>query len=335
MQHMNTNLALIVFKLMTSHRGWRVDELMRELDIKDRTYRKYRLRLQEEFEPLTKSDGTSLIQEVVDGDARYLRVVNVAARGWADEDFIARVAALHFAARIMRFLEGTELGDAIDAFLCEFTHSMRDRKTLLGDVLNHANRMFYEIPDAPKDYSAKGEIIHTILRAMLLCKRVEVEYDSASLRGAWEMTLEPLTLASHRSALYVIARAKGYEDIRMYAVDRILRAEALAEQFEYPSVVKYDPDTYIGGSWGLFRGEEGEQHEFDLVFTNKRWLKMFLQERRWHDSQRFEELDDGRLRMTFTVTSDREVWPWIRGFGDDVEVRSPTFEPPVSEADQA
>lgn len=324
MSHMNLNLARIIFRLMTSHRGWRVDDLMRELDIQPRTYRKYRRRLQLEFTPLMKSDGTSLIQEVVDGEEVYLRVVEVAERGWSDEDFIARVAALHFAVRLLRFLKGTEVGDAIESFMGEFEHSMRDRKTMLGEVLHHADRMFYEIPDAPKDYGDKGEVIRTLLRSMLLGQRVAVEYDSASLRGAWEMTLEPLTLASHRSALYLIARAKGYDDIRMYAVDRVQWAKPVVEKFEYPSSVKYDPETYTAGSWGLFRGEDGEEHAFEVVFADKRWLKMFVQERRWHKSQHFEELDDGRLRMTFTVTSDREVWPWIRGFGDDVEVISPT-----------
>ncbi len=323
MDHMNLNLARIVLRLMTSHRGWRVDDLMAQLGIKDRTYRKYRHRLQTEFEPLMKGDGTSLIQEVVEGEAIYLRVVEVAEKSWADEDFIARVAALHFAVRILRFLKGTEVGDAIDSFLGEFQHSMRDRKTMLGEVLHHADRMFYEIPDAPKDYGDKGEIIRTVLRAMLLCKRVEVEYNSASLRGAWGMTLEPLTLASHRSALYLIARAQGYEDIRMYAVDRILTAKETTERFEYPSTVKYDPDTYIAGAWGLFRGEADEQHDFELIFADKRWLQMFVQERRWHKSQVFAPLDDGRLRMSFSVSSDKEVWPWILGFGDDVEVVRP------------
>lgn len=323
-QNTNLNLALIVFKLMTNHKGWRVDSMQRELKIEPRTYRKYRLRLQSEFKPLQKRGGRSLIQEVGEGDAKYLRIVNVRESGWSDEDFVARVAALHFAVRILGFLKGTEVGDAIDTFLGEFQHSMRDRKTLLGDVLHHADRMFFEIPDAPKDYSTKGPLLHELLRAMILCRRVMVEYDSASQGRAATYPLEPLTLASHRSALYVIARSPKYDHIRMYAVDRFLSIEMLDEKFEYPSTAKYDPDSYTRGAWGVFRGEEGEAHEFELVFANKRWLRMYLTERRWHSTQQFTELEDGRLRMTFKTSSDREVWPWIRGFAEDVEVVRPT-----------
>ena len=324
MSHTNLNLARIVYRLMYSDRGWKVDDLMSALGIKERTYRKYRLRLQTEFEALRGDDGKSLVQEVSDGEARYLRVVEVGSKSWSDEDFVARVAALHFSVRLLSFLKGTEIGTAIESFLAEFNHTLHDRKTLLGEVLNNADRMFYEIPDAPKQYDSKGGIIQTVIRAMMLRKRVRVEYDSASLRGAWTMTLEPLTLASHRSALYLIARAEGYEDFRMYAVGRILTAEATSQRFEYPSRAKYDPDRYIGGSWGVFRGEEGEQHEFELLFADKRWLQMFVRERRWHASQEFTSLEDGRMRMTFVVSSDKEVWPWIRGFGDDVEVVRPS-----------
>ena len=298
---------------------------MQTLGIKERAYRNYRRRLQTEFPPFLRPDGTSRIEEVKVGEVKYLRLVDVGEHGWSDADFVARVTALHFAVRLLSFLEGTEIGDAMGAFFDEFKHTLRDREWLLGGVLDHADRMFYEVPAAPKDYSSKGEVIKTIIRAMMLNKRVAVRYQSASLPVDYESLIEPLTLATHRSALYIFARRKGYDDVRMYAVDRFLAAEPTEQNFEYPSRVVYTPEQYVEGSWGIWRGGEGERHEFELVFANKRWLKMFLQERRWHQTQKFLELDDGRLRMTFVVSSDKEVWRWIRGFEDDVEVVAPVL----------
>lgn len=319
----NLNYARIVYRLLTNPRGWRIDDLRDHLNITERTYRKYRLRLQDHFEPLMRRDGSSMVQEVTDGSSKYLRILDLPELGWSDDDFVARVAALYFSARLLSFVQGTEIGAAIESFLHDFHHSMRDRKTLLRDVLHNAERMFYEIPDAPKDYSDKDDVVRTFLKAVLMTRRVAVTYNSASRSRPWDLVLEPYTLASHRSALYLIAKTDAYDDIRIYAIDRFLKAELTDQKFDYPSSVRYDPAEYISGSWGLFRGDGNERHEFELVFDDKRWLKMFLQERRWHESQEFEELDDGRLRMTFTVTSDREVWPWIRGFGGDVEVRKP------------
>lgn len=324
----NFNLAWIVYRMVTSHRGVRVDEIRSHLGISGRTYRSYRLQLQREFPLLKRPDGSSCVEEVSEGSVKYLRIVDLPDNAWSDADFIARVAALHFARRLLNFFEGTEVADAISAFLSDFEHRMKDRKYLLGETLRHADRMFYEIPDAPKDYSDKRLEVQTILRAMLLTRQIEVEYDSASLKGPWGMVLQPLTLASHRSALYLIARHEDYDDIRMYAVDRFRKVEMTDEKFEYPSRVSYDPESYVASSWGLFRGDDDEQHEFELLFEDKRWLKMFLKERRWHRSQELEELDDGRLRMTFEVSSPKEVWRWIRGFGDDVDVVRP--DPPES-----
>src|SRR5579872_2998547 len=58
------NLARIVFRLMTSPRGWDVRGLKRELRISDRTYRKYRKTLQDRFVPLFNGKGQTLVREV-------------------------------------------------------------------------------------------------------------------------------------------------------------------------------------------------------------------------------------------------------------------------------
>ena len=57
------NPATIVHRLLTNARGWEVQDLCDELEIADRTYRKYRQLLQEEFLPLIRR-GKGLVQEV-------------------------------------------------------------------------------------------------------------------------------------------------------------------------------------------------------------------------------------------------------------------------------
>ena len=48
-----------------------------------------------------------------------------------------------------------------------------------------------------------------------------------------------------------------------------------------------------------------------------------VSETRWHTSERIEELEDGGLLWTATVAEPREMLPWIRGWGAEVEVLSP------------
>ena len=48
-----------------------------------------------------------------------------------------------------------------------------------------------------------------------------------------------------------------------------------------------------------------------------------VSETRWHTSERIEELENGGLLWTATVAEPREMLPWIRGWGAEVEVLSP------------
>ncbi len=43
----------------------------------------------------------------------------------------------------------------------------------------------------------------------------------------------------------------------------------------------------------------------------------------WHASQQIVDLPDGRLLWTARIAEPREMYPWIRGWGADVEVLEP------------
>lgn len=315
------NLARIVHRLLTDSRGWRTDVLISELGIKDRTYRKYRKILTEQFEPFLSDDGTSLVREVSDGESKYLRLVYGKDFMISDHSFVSRIAALYFAQQLLGFVGQTPIGVASSDILADFKARIRERKHLVDDVLSNVDRMFFQLPDAPKDYSNKQDVIRELLSCLIFRRAVKLRYSSAAFAEI-SIEVEPYTLAVYRSALYLIGRGID-EEIRIYAVDRILSVEKTKRRFTYPPVGTYSPETYTEGSFGIFRSDSSQQIEFELIFKDERWLKLYVRERRWHPTQRFEDLEDGRLRMTFRVNTDVEVWPWIRQFGENVEVISP------------
>jgi predicted DNA-binding transcriptional regulator YafY len=316
------NLASIVHVLLTDPRGYRVDRLMGDLGIQPRTYRKYRDLLRNRFGPFRRRDGTSRVEEVVDGPHRYLRLVAV-EETTVGERFAPRVAAVHLARELMAFLGETDVGVAMRDLVAELESRTADHAYVFREFLPNLDRLFYQVPYAPKDYSAQGETLRVVLEALVYRRRLELEYDSAS-RGLAVMPVEPLSLAAHRGGLYLIARHVSFEQPRTFAIDRIRGVKKSGERFLYPPAHVYHPRDYTEGCFGIFREPDGGSPiDVELVFVDKRWLKLDLTERRWHPTQRFEELSDGRLRMTFTVNTLVEVWPWIRSFGDDVEVVKP------------
>ena len=327
----NLNLAIIVHRVLTHRRGWRVDLLMDELKIKQRTYRKYRKLLCEEFTPFLDDKGQRLIVEERDGDYRWLRL-RLETSALTNTDLPAQISALHFARNTLRFLRDTDIGSAADGLLEALESNVRERHAATH-MLRNLDRLLYFVPDSPKDYTGRSSVVRTLLSALFVSRRVRLTYDAANSSHT-ERDVEPLSLVSWRSGLYLLARSADNLHIKTYAVDRIERVSVLPVVFNYPSRVNFAPASFTNGGFGIFHQADAEPQKVELVFADIKWLKVYLKERRWHETQQFDELPDGRLKMTFEVAGMTEVWPWIRSFGTDVEVLQPVGEVPSGYSEQ-
>lgn len=334
------NFARIVHRLMTDARGWRVDDLKTELELADRTWRKYRLELQDTFEPFWDSDGQSLIREENRGEHRYVFLHRpLGAIGASDDGFRARLAAMYFARKMFGYLSRTPIGAQIQELLQRFEESFRDM-VAVEHFLRHVDRKLYVVESAYKSYEGLEDTLSALVHATLGELLIDTVYTSAMGDERSERTqrLMPLSLVLARGALYLLARPvrEGDDDppVLTYAIDRFDRVEVTDIGFDYPSRVSFDPESFFDGHFGIFQRRGGESITVELIFADIVWLKTFLTERTWHPAQRFEELDDGRLRMTFPVSSMDRVWPWIRSFGEDVEVIRPAGDVPMSAAAQ-
>lgn len=113
----------------------------------------------------------------------------------------------------------------------------------------------------------------------------------------------------------------GYDDyagaMRTFKLDRLDRAQMLDESYEIPP--DFDPQAYLATAWGIMTGETVATVE--LEFTPR--VAALVKERRWHASQEIDELENGGLLLTVQVSEPREMLPWIRSWGGDVEVLEP------------
>jgi predicted DNA-binding transcriptional regulator YafY len=318
------NLAKIVHRLLVDPRGWRVDALREELGIAPRTYRKYRSELQNHFDGVLDRKNRLRIVEVQDGEARYLRIQPSSSPAEKGDGFFVRVAALDLMARMFGFTRGTELKASVDSLRADFLDTVEDKPFFIADRLRHVGRMIHHLPDAPKRYDGRGPLIDKTLRAIFNCRTLRFQYEAADGARARKHRVEPLTLLHWRESLYLIARYKPGDRVYLFAVDRMSDARVGSSKFKYPPASEYDPETLFEGAFGIFQRPDDTPTEVVLVFAARKWLHRYLRERTWHPTQAFEALDDGRLRMTFRVGSMVEVDPWIRSFGDDVEVLEPS-----------
>lgn len=71
--------------------------------------------------------------------------------------------------------------------------------------------------------------------------------------------------------------------------------------------------------FGLMPGEQ-----FTAVVEAEARVVPYLKERTWSSDQKFEDLDDGRVRLAFSATSEEEVVRWGLGFAGQVVLLEPT-----------
>lgn len=116
---------------------------------------------------------------------------------------------------------------------------------------------------------------------------------------------------------YVIGYDDSVQEMRTFKLDRLERAQMLDEVYTIPA--KFDPQAYLASAWGIMTGERAVK--VVLEFSAK--IASIVKERRWHASQEIDELEEGGLLLSVQVGEPREMLPWIRSWGGEVEVLEP------------
>lgn len=107
----------------------------------------------------------------------------------------------------------------------------------------------------------------------------------------------------------------------MFKVDRIRKAQLLDEFFTRP--VDFDPETYLGQSWGIMRGEARDPEDVVLHFDTE--AGNWVAEEYWHPSQTIEYLPDGSIKFMLHIAVTPEFINWILYYGERVTVVSPQW----------
>jgi|GEM_PF-1019927 len=346
--------AMLVFRLMTEPRGVPLDDLQREFGIADRTWRKDRSEFRGAFEPfLDRSTGEPLVEEVTHGDSDrvYMRLKpGYLDKGPSSQGFRARITAMLMIREMMGFVSGTPLGEEIEQIIEELEGSISNA-VAFKHLRRDGDRKLHVVEEAPVNFGQESnEIIEQLLQATLNEERIRIEYTSglAGQQRTNTFELEPLSLVSCRGALYLMGRrltvknidldppAEEYaRDVRTFSIQRIDSVELTGESFDYPRRGQFDPDTFFDGHFGIYqRRDRARKVDVELIFKGSPWLKVYLQERTFHPTQRFEDLGEEGLKMRMTVSSMERVWPWIRSFGDDIEVLQPKGKIPMTMDEQ-
>ncbi len=147
--------------------------------------------------------------------------------------------------------------------------------------------------------------------------KVQLHYRSPRSGKLRKRILAPYALEPTPSGIYVIGFDAWAKDIRTFKLDRLEKASVLPDRFSVPD--SFDLEKHLATSWGIMAGETVE--EVVLQFTPP--VTPHVYERQWHPSQTLEKGEDGGCTLRLQIAQPKEMQPWIRGWGAQVEVLAP------------
>ncbi len=161
-------------------------------------------------------------------------------------------------------------------------------------------------------------------RALAEKRQVEMEYLTPGEDGTPKIKVrkvEPYAVFPYGRSWHLVAFDHLSKEVRTFKIDRIQQAKMLDEF--YTMVQEFNLEEYLGDNWGIIRNPSTKVEEVSLLFDALagRWVS----EETWHKSQVNEMLEDGQVRVRFTVGVTEEMINWLLYYGEHVYVEQPLW----------
>jgi predicted DNA-binding transcriptional regulator YafY len=148
-------------------------------------------------------------------------------------------------------------------------------------------------------------------------RKVQIAYCSPKGNTLHERIISPYTLEPTDAGIYVIGHDEASGEIRTFKLERLQTAHVLPNPYTIPD--DFDAEVHLAHSWRIMTGEDPV--EVVLYFIAD--ATPYIRERTWHPSQNIESALDGGLTLRLCIAEPREMLPWIRSWGAQVEVIAP------------
>jgi len=148
-------------------------------------------------------------------------------------------------------------------------------------------------------------------------RKVRIGYHSLFGEGVIDTELSPYHLLYNQRAWYVLGYSSLHKSVRTFKLNRIRQIQMLDKCFVDGD--DFDLSDYVGRAWSLI--PEGRIYNVKLRFLPK--VAGNVAEVQWHSTQMVRFEDDGSAIVEFRVDGLGEIFWWILGYGDQVQVLSP------------
>lgn len=148
-------------------------------------------------------------------------------------------------------------------------------------------------------------------------RKVQITYCPPNGEPVRERVIAPYTMEATDAGIYVIGHDEASGEIRTFKLERLQDARVLSEPYAIPD--DFDAAIYLENSWRIMTGDQ----PVEVILRFNPDAAPYVRERTWHPSQEIESDSDGSLTLRLCIAEPREMLPWIRSWGAQVEVLAP------------
>ena len=296
----------VLHALESSRHGATISALATELGVTTRTIRRDLAALQEAGFPLFDD------RDEESGGVRW-RLGGQLLKGLETGFTLPELCALYLSRNLLEAVAATpfqrDLGLALARLEKLLSPRLRTFLDRLPGVLTAKAG-----PRAREAESSDG-IVGRLLEAILHYRVATMRYDSVSSGVVKDYLMHPYRMAFAQGGLYLLAYVPAYEDIRTFAVDRIVSVSLGKQTFVTKERIG---DDAFANSLGV---NTGPGAEVEIAFESR--VAPYVRARVWHASQQLRDGTDGGLVLSMNVCHDWALRSWILSWGPFARVLAP------------
>lgn len=193
--------------------------------------------------------------------------------------------------------------------------------TLKQPMTERLIRIAEQMAQQPAD-PERVKVLEDLTKGWALGYRVRIDYDAMSSGDIKQHIISPYLIEPSRwsDAVYVIAHSNRMGKPTPFNLARITHTFITTESFEMPE--EFDEQELLRYAWGIWARDQ-EPEWVKLKFTGAGAVKR-MRETIWHPLQKEpEQMADGSWLWQAPIAEWKEMLPWVRGWGSDVEVMAP------------
>ena len=175
--------------------------------------------------------------------------------------------------------------------------------------------LFEEIPSGQ-------HFLTTIIEAMRDSLTIMLTYQSFNSNKPNTFEVHPYCVKVFKQRWYMVAYSPYYNDLRIYALDRILAVESTETHFKLPK--NFDAKEYFADAFGAIVDKKNykvERVEVKVMGSQREYFRTLP----LHPSQYENETTDDYSVFTFRLRPTFDFVQELRRYGSEVEVLSPQW----------